>query len=256
MSDLTERFEKVVLADGRAVLYRADCLDVLPRLPEVDAVIADSPYSSGGLYRGDRAKSVPDKYVQGGTGIERMGFVGDGMDARSWVWWSVEWMRRARLREGGYILTFSDWRQVPATTDAMQWANYIWRGIIAWDKGLGSRAPHKGYFRHQAEYVVWGTAGKCPVAEHAGPFPGAFSFPVLQKDKHHITGKPTALMRELVKCVPEGATILDPFAGSGTTGVAALKEGRSFIGVEIDEQHFATACARIADFWEKHGCSG
>lgn len=47
--------------------------------------------------------------------------------------------------------------QLPSTTDAVQIGELIWRGIIAWDKGRCARAPHKGYFRHQCEYVVWAT---------------------------------------------------------------------------------------------------
>lgn len=113
---------------------------------------------------------------------------------------------------------FTDWRQLPAAVDAVQFGDITWRGIIAWDKGGGARAPHKGYFRHQCEYVIWGTAGQCEKAEHAGPFLGCYRFPVLQKDKFHLTGKPTALLEELVQIVPENSLILDPFGGSGTGG--------------------------------------
>ena len=93
--------------------------------------------------------------------------------------------------------------------------------------------------------AVAGRAGKCAVAEHAGPFPGMYSAKVLQSDKHHMTGKPTALMRELVRIVRPGGVILDCFMGSGTTGVAAVLEGRKFIGIETDPEHFKTACRRI-----------
>lgn len=98
-------------------------------------------------------------------------------------------------------------------TDAFQAADLIWRGVIAWDKGNGSRAPHKGYFRHQCEYIVWGTRGPCHAARHAGPFPGCIFAPVLPNDKYHQTGKPTKLLRELVTVAPPDALILDPFAG-------------------------------------------
>ena len=111
---------------------------------------------------------------------------------------------------------FTDWRQLPATTDVLQIGELIWRGIIAWDKGGGARAPHKGYFRHQCEYIVWGTKGKCLKQKFTGPFPGCYKFPVKLSDKFHLTGKPTALMEELVQIVPVGKLILDPFAGSGT----------------------------------------
>ena len=132
---------------------------------------------------------------------------------------------------------FTDWRQLPASTDAVQIGELIWRGIVAWDKGAGSRAPHKGYFRHQCEYIVWATKGKCRKNEHAGPFPGCYKFPVKQSDKFHLTGKPSDLMKELVQIVPEGSIVLDPFAGSGTTCVAAKKMEHQFIGIEKDEEY-------------------
>ena len=140
---------------------------------------------------------------------------------------------------------FSDWRQVPTATDALQIAEFTWRGIVAWDKGLGARAPHKGYFRHQCEYVVWGTNGGCAKAEHTGPYPGCFHFPVRQSDKFHLTGKPTPLMRELVSIVPEGGIVLDPFAGSGTTAVAAKEAGQHYIAIEKSAHYAAIARERL-----------
>jgi len=65
-------------------------------------------------------------------------------------------------------------------------------------------------------------------------------------DKHHVTGKPTALMRELVRCAPGNSVVLDLFAGSGTTGVATLLEGRRFIGVEREAAYCAIARQRLA----------
>lgn len=234
--------------DGSVKLWKDDALTVLPRLTpnSVDALVTDPPYSSGGMYRGDRARSVADKYVQGGT-IARAGFSGDNRDARSWAYWSRLWLSACLplLKDAAYALMFTDWRQLPMSTDVFQAAGVTWRGMIAWDKGLASRAPHKGYFRHQCEYIVWGTLGACPIAKHGGPWPGCLRVPVLQSDKHHITGKPTALMEMLVEVVPAGATILDPFAGSGTTAVAAIRRGRRFLGIEQDASHFATAVERI-----------
>ncbi|MFC6971894.1 DNA methyltransferase [Paraburkholderia dipogonis] len=61
----------------------------------------------------------------------------------------------------------------------------------------------------------------------------------------HVTQKPLALMRELLRVVPSGAIVLDPFMGSGTTGVAALQTGRGFVGIELDPTHFDNACERI-----------
>lgn len=208
-------------------------------------VLTDPPYASGGMYRADRVAAPAAKYVQHGTKLTWRHFAGDSKDQRAWMAWCAQWLQALPVRDGSYVASFIDWRQLPALTDAFQWAGLTWRGVAAWDKGAGARAPHKGYLKHQAEYLVWGTAGRCALAEHDGPFPGVYSHIVRQSDKHHMTGKPTPLMCELVRIVPPGALVLDPFMGSGTTGVAALIEGRRFIGCEIDPEYFDISCRRI-----------
>jgi len=73
------------------------------------------------------------------------------------------------------------------------------------------------------------------------------SHPVRLVRNHHPTVKPVDLMRWLVRlAVPDGATVLDPFCGSGTTGIAAIAEGRRFVGIERREDYLEIACARLA----------
>lgn len=230
-------------------LLQGDSMTLLTQLEQnsFDAVITDPPYCSGGTTAGERRRLPETKYSQNGELHGRPSFGGDLKDQRSFTWWVMTWLSLARplLREGGYCLVFTDWRQLPAVTDAFQAADLTWRGIVAWDKGGASRAPHKGYVRHQCEYLVWGTRGPCNAATHAGPFPGCYRVPVDRKDKHHLTGKPTALMRELVQLVPPGGRILDPFAGSGTTLVAAATEGRQAVGIEREAAYCKIAEARL-----------
>lgn len=71
------------------------------------------------------------------------------------------------------------------------------------------------------------------------------TFPVISSKKMHPTGKPEELMAELVRTVNSGGTVLDPFMGSGTTGVAALKAGRKFIGIETCDHYFDVATQRL-----------
>lgn len=167
-----------------------DCLDVLRALPSnsIDAVITDPPYCSGGRSIASRQKSTTTKYENNPTG--RPDFEGDAKDSRSWLAWCSLWMSESYrvLKEGGYFLTFCDWRMLPTATDAVQVGGISWRGVAVWNKGLGSRAPHKGYFRHQCEFIVWGTKGPCFVQEN-GPFPGCIEEHVRQTDKYHIAGK-------------------------------------------------------------------
>ena len=72
----------------------------------------------------------------------------------------------------------TDWRQLPLICNLIQVGGYIWRGIIAWNKGPAARAPHKGYFRHQCEYIVWGTKEKALKITHDGPLSGCINVPV------------------------------------------------------------------------------
>jgi site-specific DNA-methyltransferase (adenine-specific) len=235
---------------GRVHLYRGNAGAVLAALPSASAaaLITDPPYSSGGFTRGDRQRSTTTKYQQTGTVKSYPEFEGDSRDQRSFIRWCSLWGADALrcLIPGGYALIFSDWRQLPAASDAMQIAGFVHRGILPWDKGPSARSPNCRYFRQQAEFVLWGTRG--PLTENpfvGGPFPGCYSHRVDPREKQHVTGKPLALMRELCACAPPESIILDPFAGSATTGVAALETGRRFIGVEIDPGYFAIAAARL-----------
>ncbi len=198
-----------------------------------DALITDPPYSSGGAFRGDRMATTDTKYTRTEFQGVRPDFDGDNRDQRSFMAWMAMWLWEAKrvLVPGAPVVLFTDWRQLPTVTDALQSGGMVWRGIAVWDKTEAAR-PAMDSFKAQAEYMVWGSNGPMLRDGRTGCLPGVFRARVDQRDKHHQTGKPTALMREVVKICPPGGLILDPFAGSGTTGVAALFEGRRFVGCE------------------------
>lgn len=230
-----------------AELHRGDALAVLRDLPDasVDALVTDPPYSSGGFTRGDRMGDTVSKYVQSDSGNRSLGdFAGDNRDQRAYGYWCALWLGEALrvVKSGGTCVLFTDWRQLPATTDALQAGGWIWRGLVPWAKT--SYRPQAGRFAAQCEYVVWGSAGPMPVDYSETCLPGFFQAKA-PREREHITQKPLDVMRSLVKIAPAGGTVLDPFMGSGTTGVAAVLEGREFVGVEITEHHFGTAEARI-----------
>lgn len=231
----------------QASLILGDALHHLPQLDadSYDVVLTDPPYSSGGLFRSDRMLSTDHKYTQTGRQGKRQDFLGDNRDQRSWGYWCTLWLSECLrvTRLAGYVLMFSDWRQLPTATDALQAAGWVWRGLIVWDKTEGARAPNTGYFRHQCEYIVWGTKGTSKPAD--GPWPGCYRISVKQRDKHHQTGKPTKLIRELLRCCPAGGQVLDPFAGSCTTGVACLQTGRGFLGFELAPEIHAIGQRRL-----------
>jgi site-specific DNA-methyltransferase (adenine-specific) len=225
-----------------------DALDLLRRLPDgcVDAVVTDPPYSSGGAFRGDRMQSTRDKYVDNrnpGAGPE---FQGDNRDQRAYGYWCALWLGEClRLtRPGGPCCLFTDWRQLPTTTDALQAGGWLWRGIAVWDKTEAAR-PWRGKFRSQCEFVVWGSRG--PMPDEGECLPGVWRQAVSGTEKFHMVGKPLPVMRGVVAICPEGGTVLDPFAGSGTTGLACRQTDRRFIGFEIDAGYAALAARRIAE---------
>lgn len=235
--------------DGRIVLYCGESLDVLRTLNTagVDALCTDPPFSSGGFTRADRNLKPVDKYQSDGTKRTFPDFGGDSRSQRGWAYWTALWLSECYriVKPGGIAQMFTDWRQLATGGDALEAGGFIHRATMVWDKGRGARAPHKGYPRHQSEFILFGSHGPMKPTTHAGPFDGVITCSVKQKDKHHTTGKPTNVMLKLVEFAAPDAVILDPFMGSGTTGVAAVRLGRQFIGIEQSREYFNVAVQRI-----------
>ncbi|CEH90218.1 site-specific DNA-methyltransferase [Xanthomonas citri pv. durantae] len=221
-------------------LLQGDALTILPTLEanSFDALITDPPYASGGLTAAARARPPSTKYCRDGGHAD---FVGDERDQRSHLKWMHLWLSECArvLKDGAPVLLFTDWRQLTLTTDALQIAGFTWRGITVWDKTEGVR-PQLGRFRNQAEYIVWGSKGNMPLDRRAPVLPGVIRESVRKADKHHLTGKPTGLMRQLVRICEAGGRVLDPFAGSGTTLVAAQLEGFEAVGIEMTDQYVSS----------------
>ncbi|HSV73520.1 MAG TPA: site-specific DNA-methyltransferase [Chthonomonadales bacterium] len=209
--------EKVVI--GNATLYWGDCVEVLPTIEPVGAVITDPPY--GITYKSGHATT--DLWKAGRT------IAGDETTAvRDWV---IDW---AGATPGMY---FGTWRaERPADT----------RMVLIWDKGgaLGMGAldlPWKP--DHEEIYVLGkgfsGSRDCGSVIRHA-PVQS-----MAKNGRQHPTEKPVGLMKELIR--KTAGVVLDPFMGSGSTGVAAVQMGRTFIGIEREREYFEIACKRIED---------
>ncbi|MBC2878075.1 MULTISPECIES: DNA-methyltransferase [Streptomyces] len=232
-------------------LHQGDALSVLSSLPDacVDSVITDPPYNSGGRTAKERtSRSARQKYVSADAQHALPDFTGENMDQRSYTFWLTQIMTEAHrlTKDGGTALLFTDWRQLPATTDAFQAAGWLWLGILTWHKPQAR--PQKGKFRQDCEYIVWGAKGKIDASRNPVYLPGLYSASQPSgKDRQHITQKPIQVMRELVKIAPPDGTVLDFCAGSGSTGVAALLEGRDFIGVEKTMHYAEIAADRLTD---------
>ncbi len=192
--------EKVVIGD--AELYCADCMDVLPTLPKVDAVITDPPYGLGAKLSGGSWGATKDsKEVLAWDNSPPQAIVGGLLDLSSVC---VIW--------GGNYFT------LPPS-----------RGWLVWDKA--NAVP---------------TAADCEMAwTSVDRNTKRFRAPVEPHLSGHPTEKPLGLMAWCIQQMGEQEMILDPFMGSGTTGVAAIQLGRKFIGIEREPKYFDIACKRI-----------
>ena len=232
-----------------AVIH-GEAIQALRDIPSgtVGAVIADPPYSSGGTFVRQRQQASTEKYVSSDSRrrLAVPGFEGESRDQRSYLAWSHLWMLEAyRILGGGHaIACFTDWRQLPVITDAVQAAGFTWRGIAVWDKTRGRPGP--GIATGQTEFIVWGTKG--PNTLRHVHLPGILSYRIERDDHHHHqTPKPVALMARLCELAPPGSTVVDPFTGSGSLLVAASRVGRDAIGVEMASVYAEAARQRLAD---------
>lgn len=236
-------YETVTIRD--CTLYRGDCLEVLPTLGRVDAFLLDPPYSSGGQFRGDRSQKTSSKYVQT-TSVEtiRDEFSGDNKDQRAFLAWSTMWFSAMHhiANDGAVLMAFTDWRQLPTMTDAVQCGGWVWRNIVTWWKP-GIRMQ-RGRFSSSAEYLVYASRG-VPVCGEESPQNVLQFKPIGGEEKEHIAEKPAPLIETLIGVTPRESTVCDPFMGSGTTGVACANLGRKFIGIELEPKYFDIACRRI-----------
>lgn len=232
---------------GNVTLFHGDALRVLTTLTgeSMDAVLTDPPYSSGGQSMSARQADPAQKYQSSGVKRRYPPMLGDAKDQRSWTLWCSLWLSECWrvAKDGAPLMVFTDWRQLPALTDAVQAAGWKWLGIVPWDKR--SARPQLGRFRQQCEYVVFASKGRLAMHTRAC-LPGLYEHPVVPAQKVHLTSKPVALMHDLLAIVPPDGAVLDPFMGGGSVGVACVESKRGYIGIELSAEYYAISRDRIA----------
>ena len=215
---------------GNATLYLGDCREILPTLPKVDAVITDPPYSSGGFQEGGKSGGSI------GTRSDET-IIGDNLSSRGYLRLMTSTLRASRAEE---FYVFTDWKMWPYTFDSFEDAGIRVRNMLVWDKcQMGMGMP----WRNQHELIAFGKrrAGQIRTGKHGNVLRSARS-----GNHDHPTEKPVNLIEQILSNCEIGV-ILDPFMGSGTTGVACMNLGRKFIGIEIEPKYFDIACRRIED---------
>lgn len=230
---------------GNATLYLGDCLEVMATLNKVDSIITDPPYCSGSVSEASRT-AAKGQGLRSDT-ISRFGwFVGDNMGTAGLVFLirSMAFHALDILNPEGSLLVFCDWRMVPNLAPAIESSGMRYQNLVVWDKGqmglgLGFRAQH--------EHILHFTAGS-PKYHDLGTPNVIRADRISAAEREHQTQKPVDLLRRLSRVVtPSGGTVLDPFMGSGSTGVACYEQSMNFIGIERDAEHFQTACERITN---------
>ena len=231
---------------GDCTLYQGDCLEVMTTLGEFDAVVTDPPYCSGartsadvagrgGMSRGQRWKAKP-------ITNDRMTVTGF-----TWLLRHVAEACYTMLPEGGSFVSFIDWRQYPTLYGVVESVNFRVQNVAVWDKedmALGNG------FRNQHEFAIHAAKG-VPLIYDRGT-PNVLRVKRISSSDLHPTEKPAELLRRLVSVVsPIGGSVLDPFMGSGTTGVACVNLGRKFTGIELDPGYFDVACRRIEEAYKQ-----
>jgi DNA modification methylase len=210
----------------RARIVHGDSMDALRRVPDQSAaaVITDPPY--GIAYETTDGRSIIN-------------------DDSPFIWWLRESWRITR--SGGCLLCFCRWDVQEAFSAAIKWSGWQLKSQVVWDRMVHGSGDCRRQFAPQHE-LVW-----FAVKDRAFAFPGGRPKSVIRvkvsplRFRSHPTEKPVPLMEQLVRAVTRPADlVVDPFAGSGSTGVACVNLGRAFLGIELAAEHAATARRRLA----------
>lgn len=212
----------------------------------VDALVTDPPYGSGANSVAGRLRPSSSKY-RSSDSTPLPDIHGDSLIPEAWSQMIYQVLLQCFrvLKPGAPVLIFCDWRSLPGLMGVLGGVGFGVRSCVVWDKGRGSRPVQNG-FRLQSELILFARKGG-PILAPASPvyMDGVVKFSTMGNGKKHLTEKPIALMRELLKIMPQGGTVLDPFQGSGTTGQAALEAGCRYIGVESVAEYHTIAVDRL-----------
>jgi DNA modification methylase len=204
---------------GDATLYLGDCMEVLPTLGKVDAVITDPPYGLGETGDNSRSKA---------PGLSRLGTRTAIKDYPK-----LDWDDSPPTAE------LIDALRAHSTHQAFFGGNYFhlppsscW---LVWDKLNGAN----DFADCELAWTNWPKAVRRISWRWHGMLRQG------NEERYHPTQKPLEVMKWVIELCPKAETVLDPFMGSGTTGVACMQLGRKFIGIEREPKYFDIACKRI-----------
>jgi DNA modification methylase len=219
---------------GPHTLYLGDCLEILPTLGKADAIVADPPYNFSASQNGVKHELWADA-------------------VNSAFWFSEVLKRCVALfdNSGGAVWQFLNWKTFVSVQKAVFDAGLKINSLLVWDKGL--MGPGTRGLRPCYELCALILAGTAKIQNRS--LLDIWRVPWKSNKPHHPAEKPVALLEKIV-AETTGDVFLDPFMGSGTTGVACVKKERTFIGIEINKKYFDVSCRRIEEavkLYEKAG---
>jgi site-specific DNA-methyltransferase (adenine-specific) len=246
-------------------LYNEDCMKVLKTMPDnsIECVVTDCPYKivSGGctndavkIGRSRKREGAGGCYV-GDTKHVNLGGVFNEFD--EWCYTKdgklfkhndiqfSEWLPEVYrvLKEGTHCYIMINARNLKELWIECEKVGFKFQNLLIWDKG--NSTPNK-YYMQSYELILMLRKGKAKNINIMGTS-NILRIPNIIRNKKHPTEKPYELMQVMIlNSTQEGDTVLDPFMGVGGTGIAASKNKRKFIGVEIDKQYFDIAQKEIS----------
>ena len=210
-------------------IYNTDCARLMSKISSesVDLILTDPPY---GICYKSKSRRLSRQTVAG--------------DEAPYIWWLKEADRI--LKDDGSLLCFTRWDVLGAWHTAIEYAGLHVRSCIVWDKGIHGMGNTKAAFAPQHELCLFAT-------KHDFEFKSGRPTDVIRvgklasSDMIHPTQKPVELFEQLINVTTlPGALVVDPFAGSGTTAIAAINTGRHFVCSEIDHMHHGASCRRAS----------
>ena len=213
-------------------LENDDCLEILPTIPtaSIDLVITDPPY-----------------ILSAGSTLHQSGKTGTWADMMNSARWYAEWYKQVWrvLKPSGAFWTFCNWRTLPVVLKAAMESKIPVQSLLVWDKKWIGPGGQQG-LRPRYENVALMCKENFQIRDRSTDDIWDILWSA-NKPSGHPAEKPVALISRILEVceLPEGATVLDPFAGSGTTGIACMEYGYNFIGCEQDPEFYKLAEGRV-----------
>lgn len=207
-------------------LLHGDCMEAVRPIESgsVKLVLTDPPYGIG--YTSTKGQKIAN-------------------DERPFIWWLHDAYRVTQDR--GALLCFTRWDVQEVFKVAIEAAGWRVRSQVIWDRTIHGMGDAKAQFAPQHEVVWFATKGAFQFAAGRPKSVMRVRY-VLPALRTHPTEKPVELLEQMILCATEkGETVLDPFMGTGATGVACARLKRKFIGIEMEEKYVRIARKRIED---------